>query len=278
MGYYENIPLEKELLMKRSFSRYEKHDMHVHELLEICVILENKARYLFNDLEYEALPGDIFICRPFEQHWIFSEHESVPCQYILIYFSPAIVRSIPSGYTLLAPFYCYGTLPAKIPAASPFAKEAFLAAHQALLESEKQGIAWETKQYIHFITLLTHIYEYANELQPFSGEELMEGGIIRAIGAIIANITNKIDMNEVIRATGLGKTMFYRKFKQMTQLSPNHFMNKLRLQLAAHTLSTSNKPVIDIAMESGYASLSAFNKQFQSHFGMSPRSYRKQER
>lgn len=90
----------------------ENHDIHVHDLPEICIIVENEARYRFNDAESVGKPGDLFICRPFELHWIFSRDPDKPSRWIYVLVSPLVVRSVPGGYDLLSPFYMNRSLSA----------------------------------------------------------------------------------------------------------------------------------------------------------------------
>ncbi|QGQ94564.1 AraC family transcriptional regulator [Paenibacillus psychroresistens] len=275
MVYYEDIQLEDTVFIKRTTSRFEPHDMHIHDMLEICVILENESRYMFNDKSYLAKPGDVFMCRPFEAHWIYSLDANLPCTYILIYFSPSVIRGIPGGHSLLAPFYITQSLPAQLKANSPYAKAIYESSLQALLvmEQQQQNV-WKTKQFLHFMNILVYLYEYVMEQLDLSSSPIIEDGLIQSIGYLVSHMASSMDMNEVIAISGLGKTLFYRRFKQLTQLTPNQFLNKLRLQIAVHALMQTHTPIIQIAMEAGYDSLSTFNKQFLAHYKMSPRSYR----
>jgi len=57
------------------------------------------------------------------------------------------------------------------------------------------------------------------------------------------------------------------------------FINEYRIEAARHLLSVSdNKTVIEIAMESGFASKSSFNALFKKHTGVTPSEYRRMSR
>jgi transcriptional regulator GlxA family with amidase domain len=68
--------------------------------------------------------------------------------------------------------------------------------------------------------------------------------------------------------------MFFKEFRLLTGLTPNEFLNRLRIQSASDLLRSTNKSMIDLAFASGFQSLSAFNKQFKRYTGLSPREYR----
>ena len=58
----------------------------------------------------------------------------------------------------------------------------------------------------------------------------------------------------------------------------NDFLNHYRIQEVTHNLITeefSSTPVLTLALESGFRSLSSFNKAFKSTHGITPTEYRK---
>lgn len=271
--YRDQLQIEGELFMKVSVSHYGEHETHTHDLLELCVILENKALYRFEDNEYEALPGDTFLCRPFEPHWIFSAARDWPCRYLLVYFQPSAIKGVPSGYKLLAPFYAAGSLPARMPHHLPHAQAIWRAACAAAGELESSRQTKGARQFMHLIDMLTHLYEYAWEQGAIAGE--VDSGMIEAIGCLVGHFTDDAGLTAAIERSGLGRTAFYKRFRAVTGLTPHQFTNRLRLQLAVQLLLHEPLPIIRVAMECGFNSLSAFNKQFAARYGIPPSAYRK---
>ncbi|MBM7568062.1 helix-turn-helix transcriptional regulator [Paenibacillus sacheonensis] len=273
MVYYDNIRIQGELAMKRAYSQPYDHDCHIHQMLEICVIVEHSAVYRFNSVDYEANPGDVFICKPFDAHWIFSKDPRRPCQYILIYFEPSIVNKVPQGNLLLTPFYMTDREP-RIPASSRFAQEAARAAMTSVQEREAGLATWKSRQFMHLINMLSYLYEYTMEHD--SELEAIEEGLISAIHYFVAQSNDSIDIEEAVRLSGLSRTKFFRCFRIVTGLSPHQFLTRTRLQAAAHAIIHSSQSILNISMEAGFSSLSTFNKRFVNHFGLAPREYRKQ--
>lgn len=68
-----------------------------------------------------------------------------------------------------------------------------------------------------------------------------------------------------------------RIFHELTGMSFRDKRAELRLARARELLATTDSKVVDVAMESGYKSLSLFNLMFARHFGMSPGRWRKQQ-
>ena len=64
-------------------------------------------------------------------------------------------------------------------------------------------------------------------------------------------------------------------FKQEYGITIKEYSDFLRLSLAKAMLSNTDKKVIDIAYESGFSSISSFNRFFKKKTGITPTEYRK---
>jgi len=79
-------------------------------------------------------------------------------------------------------------------------------------------------------------------------------------------------------AAGLSRYHFLRTFKAVTGLTPHQYTLRTRLREVAARLrdsaGDSRQRILDVALDSGFGDLSAFNRAFRAEFGMSPRAYR----
>ncbi len=275
MYYYESYVLESELLFKRKTGIYKEHELHTHDVLEISVLQQNNARYRLHQKEYVGSPGDVFIFRPFEPHWLFVTEEEKPFQWVMVLFSPYVVRMIPNGYKWLTPFYADHQVSPLIPAASACAQSIQKSAELAVREKEAGKTGWEARQFMYFIDILIEIYRYVEQDLLARGSQMASPGILRTLEYILRNVTKEIDTGKLVQYSGLHKTMFYRQFKLLTGVSPARFVSLLRLQHASHLLRYSNDKVTEISLECGFVSLSNFNNQFKKRYGVSPREFRK---
>lgn len=69
---------------------------------------------------------------------------------------------------------------------------------------------------------------------------------------------------------------FLRTFQRVTGVTPHQYVLRTRLGRAAVRLATESSRIIDVALESGFADLSNFNRSFRAEFGLTPRAYRRQ--
>ncbi|MBX3156353.1 MAG: helix-turn-helix domain-containing protein [Deltaproteobacteria bacterium] len=66
----------------------------------------------------------------------------------------------------------------------------------------------------------------------------------------------------------------HRAFLRVTGETPKRFTARMRLERAAVELVRSRRPILDVALDAGFASHEVFSRAFLRRFGMSPRAYR----
>lgn len=274
--YVEQLRLTRSCAFSRVWGSDEEHELHVHDCLEIGVLLEHELEYRFGDLTYHGRPGDVFLCRPFEPHWSFAE-PGKPFEAILVLFTPAPVLKLPDGKRLLMPFYAGRGMPPLIPGNSPQA-EAIVTAARAAAEAQERGEDnWATRQYMHLIEILLQVDSFAKERQGKKAQDAPRSAIAESLGYVLDHYLEPLEVDELARLAGMGRSLYYREFRALTGLSPHDFVNRLRVQTAMDLLRSSGLPMIELAERSGFQSLSAFNKQFKELAGCSPRDYRKKQ-
>lgn len=271
---YIEIPLENDMIFQRKMGMTE-HTLHMHDSLEITILQESKGTFRVLGRDYDGSPGDVFLIRPFEPHLTLKQEPDHPTKRIMLLFSPAAVLPIADGYRLLAPFYAADLASPLILAHTLFARNIQLAAELAVREQEKRMPGWKSKQQMYFIDILVNIYRYYVDSQPVPAQrDQANESIIRVIEYILAHFREEVSMTKLIELSALGKTWFYTIFKQVTGVSPNHFIHRLRIQHSIELLHNTEKSITNIAYESGFLSLSYYNKIFKKFRGASPSLYR----
>jgi len=102
---------------------------------------------------------------------------------------------------------------------------------------------------------------------------------IQAICDFIAeNFRQDIDSSDIASSADIHPKYAMNVFKKSTGMTLNEYVNLLRLSYAQALLLRNDSNVLHIAMESGFGSLSAFNKSFRKIAGMSPSDFRRDMR
>ncbi len=79
---------------------------------------------------------------------------------------------------------------------------------------------------------------------------------------------------QLSRLLGVSEAHLRRVFVQMTGRRLVEHRASLRLVRAAFALRLTHRPIIQIAMDAGYANPESFSRAFRAHFNTSPRVYR----
>lgn len=106
----------------------------------------------------------------------------------------------------------------------------------------------------------------------------MDGRIEKALFFIAKNFRTVFALEDLAQEIGMSKFHFHRLFKAETASTPLLYINKLKLEHAAHFLMMyPDSKQLEIAFESGYSSPVVFARVFKQFYGMSPMNYRKEK-
>lgn len=81
--------------------------------------------------------------------------------------------------------------------------------------------------------------------------------------------------DRIARDAGLSRPHFFKLFRENVGLTPNIYMNTLRMESAIDALTTSDEAVTNIGLDLGFASQASFSRFFLSNVGIPPSDYRK---
>ena len=84
------------------------------------------------------------------------------------------------------------------------------------------------------------------------------------------------DTAQVADALAMSRASLYNKMKQLTGLGVSEFINRYRIHVASALLKETDKPVADIAFETGFASARYFSTAFKTATGQTPSAFRQQ--
>jgi AraC-like DNA-binding protein/ligand-binding sensor protein len=99
--------------------------------------------------------------------------------------------------------------------------------------------------------------------------------ITRARQFIHDHQTDDLSLAEVSRAVNTSTFYFCKLFKKATGLNFTEYLSQLRIEKAKNLLMNPNLRVSEIAYETGFQSLTHFNRVFKRIAGQSPTTYRK---
>lgn len=98
--------------------------------------------------------------------------------------------------------------------------------------------------------------------------------IYPAMHYISSHYFDTVEIRKLANLCYCSLSTFRRIFKRSLGCLPLEYVNNIRLKAAAVMLVSTDNSILDIALNSGFPTLSNFNRQFKSKFKCSPSHYR----
>ncbi|WP_206617922.1 helix-turn-helix domain-containing protein [Hahella sp. KA22] len=89
----------------------------------------------------------------------------------------------------------------------------------------------------------------------------------------LANLSEKITLDDLATLCGLGRFLFLRQFKRTVGMTPQAWLLRLRLEQACALLTQGSLSIAHIAQRVGFYDQSHFNRSFRQAFGVAPSGY-----
>jgi AraC-like DNA-binding protein len=97
----------------------------------------------------------------------------------------------------------------------------------------------------------------------------------RALAAMHQRPAHPWTLEELAHTAGTSRSTLAERFARYLGHGPMAYLADWRLELAAESLRTTSRSVVDIAGDVGYESEAAFNRAFKRRFALPPARYRK---
>jgi AraC family transcriptional regulator len=98
--------------------------------------------------------------------------------------------------------------------------------------------------------------------------------VVEAIRLVESDAARPVRLQDLAAGAGMSKYHFLRVFRRLTGMTPYQYLLSARMRRAALDLASSRRPVLAIALDSGFGDLSTFNHRFRAAFGATPTQYR----
>ena len=127
--------------------------------------------------------------------------------------------------------------------------------------------------------IFSYVEEYVNRLEPLEDFKVKnktnEKNALKMIyNYVVLNYANQISLKEISSLVGFSEPYFCKFIKRATNQTFLEFLNTYRCYVARLKLENTDIPITNIALESGFSSISYFSKVFKKIFGINPRAYR----
>ncbi len=252
---------------------YEAYPKHWHTCIEM--ILPTTGDYILNYGQQAATmrPGDILLICP------GALHELEACEGTRYIFQAELVgmtnlKTLESFLTILYP----GTL--ITPENSPGTyDDIFRLMNEIVDEYHKRPVMYESSIYAKLIQIIVLIRRgQTAAARPLGVSDSKQKEYMTKFMDVCSYIndhcTEELTLDSIAEQAGFSKYHFSRLFKQFSNVSFYKYLNQKRIENAEMLLTHPEYSVTEVALSSGFTSLSSFIRMFKLIKGCTPSEYR----
>lgn len=109
-----------------------------------------------------------------------------------------------------------------------------------------------------------------------SAQRAIDFRIRKALAYIHEHALENPRIDDIAKMVGLSRSRFFEQFRRCVGASPQHYIDHFRMKLATRWLSTTDRPLVELADELGFGAHSNFTRFFIQHIAVSPSEFRRQ--
>ncbi len=274
------IEFDNSVAVRRDVLKHFHNRWHYHDEYELVYIIKSTGLQFTGDHIRKFSPGELTILgNRLPHNWInddeyYNYESDLMAEAIILHVQRQFIHNdfmklpMMKSLSLLFKDACHGIL---IPDVSLRAKEILLNLPQ--LEGLDKGL--------QILELFRELSEtpskcflasngYIENMMNHSTERLF-----KVYDYIANNFTGKIRLGELADIAHMTPNAFCSYFRKKTSKTIFDYITEMRIGYARKLLINSEIPIGDVALRSGFQSISLFNRQFKKSGGMTPLRYRK---
>lgn len=274
-AFHENRRYKTSFLFQSFLSRNIHFLAHWHQELEFVYVKEGTIRMGVNREVRVLEQGDFAFCGSGDIH--FYDGKTGESAILILIFHPQLVGA-PGGWPqdvrLLSPFLT------KANGAKP-AEDFRRLADKLAARMNQAHEEWQEQGAYHEQIITGCLHEMCGfVLRHMQLEPADEGNARRRIAnmkvmqAVLdfleEGYARDITMEQAAQVAKMSTYYFSRFFRGMTGMSFPAYLNSIRIRQAEELIRTTDRTMLDIALECGYSNVRTFNRVFRQFYGSPP--------
>lgn len=249
--------------------------MHWHPFVEILVSLYDHNQVTINYTKHVLRTNDLVIIYPGDLHSFDHVDENA---FILVQFPLDLLMIMGEFNTNISMFYQYHCI--KYDPSNLDADRMIFLIKQMPDLYDSDALFNEVRIYSLLLEFFARLGRYCvnAKKEGFSGDASADFKSTKLMAEaclyISQNCTSPLTLDDVAHHIGVSKYHISRMFNKFTNMTFIDFLTAERIKRAESLILNPNARITDIAFDSGFSSVSSFNRCFKKIKGISPSEFR----
>lgn len=236
---------------------------HYHTYFELYYLEAGSRYHIMQGQQYETIPGSLMLFAPYIMHHSFSDRD-VPFRRTVLYFNEGAILShellsmLQEGSGLYVP-----------------SRKITGSVHALLRELLREQEANDSLHSAAAQSLLNTLLVILMRSTAVSPRPEVQSRISRIVSYIENNYQNELRLSDIAERFYISEYYLCHEFKKYTNRTIVQYINTLRILHAQRLITECDLPLTKIAEQTGFSSLTHFNRIFKASVGVSPSAYRK---
>lgn len=246
--------------------------VHAHREGHLIFHVEGPAaEVVVEDLTFPMSPGQAVAISPWQPHYYHALAARAPTLCLVLYIRPAWFLEASRRATSSLRF---GRVAVAV--SDPIARLVYRIA-QGMLEDAVEEARVEDGLCALTQAAFDQSWQWTAEGAAFVGRALpvWDFRVRNSLRLMRERLADGVDLDCIARDAGLSRPHFYKLFRQHVGVTPNIYLNALRMERAIDRLICSQDAVTDIGLDLGFASQASFSRFFIANGVVAPSDYRR---
>lgn len=255
------------------------YEPHWHLALEIIMPLENWYDAVIGEEHFHIVPGDILFIPPGDLHTLKAPETGNRFVFLFNLSALTNLRDFASIQSILSQ-------PLLLSHAS-YPDNIYNEVYQILLQMTREYFSRNQFAELTIFSLLLKLFvklgnnhleniELLSGMRAYKQQEYMEK-FSSVMSYIDSHYMEELNLEDIAKSIGFSKYHFSRLFKQYTNYTFCTYICRRRIKVAEELLLKPDLSITEVALQSGFPSISTFNRVFKQQKSCTPSEYREQK-
>jgi len=250
--------------------------LHYHDHPEIGICHEGSGVFILDSIPRSFSPGDVTFIPSGRYHLATSTPKTKTIWSYITFESDKLFKYSPADSSTRQFLTILENGPSQIISQSE-QKTGFQNFQKLIYELNHKEPAWQDAVESCIRCIIIDI----GRLMPATGMQISKqvptsySRLLPAFEYITSHYQEDINAEDLADISNLSVSHLRRLFRNASGLSPMQYLNKVRVEAAGRLMIHSDSTFLTISLETGFTSLSSFNRQFKALTGGTPNQWKK---